>query len=284
MQPIMRSSASECNPAFVPLDLPEADNVEWFERVCGGYEGNDMTMIGLVGGIDPISFRLRVAQSHVRHTFDPSSWSHAFVLDPVDPVQVREGKPPTGEVSGLGEGQPRTIHEVSLAPARGFGFPAPTNALQKGTTETYKDPQRWPNLALIIVPVPSAHILFALEQFQQQRAVLDAVELLVPWLGYVWGAGRAPNPLLDGIGIPSAAVIEVLFNAAGFDLTPNTPSRLSTPEALWQGAKWWHGFPRVDSSSFEDSIPPSGSPPATDRTNYTVGGAWCVRNRLGSAG
>jgi hypothetical protein len=82
----------------------------------------------------------------------------------------------------------------------------------------------------------------ALESFQRQRAVLDGVELIVRWLTYVWGVARAGNPLLDGYGVPSAAMLEIAFGVAGYDLTPGLESRSSCPEAIWQAVKWWHEY------------------------------------------
>jgi hypothetical protein len=72
--------------------------------------------------------------------------------------------------------------------------------------------------------------------------VLDGVDLTLRWLAYVWGVARSGNPLLDGMGIPSAAMLEVVIGAAGFDLTPGLESRSSCPEAIWQAAKWWHEY------------------------------------------
>ena len=72
--------------------------------------------------------------------------------------------------------------------------------------------------------------------------MLDAQDLLLRWLAFIWGVGRTGNPLLDGQGIPSAAMLEVIFGAVGFDLTPGLESRSSCPEAIWQAAKWWHEY------------------------------------------
>jgi hypothetical protein len=71
---------------------------------------------------------------------------------------------------------------------------------------------------------------------------LDAIELIVSWLSFVWGVGKTGNPLLEGIGMPSAAMIETVINAAGFELTPGLASSSSCPEAIWQSAKWWHNY------------------------------------------
>ena len=82
----------------------------------------------------------------------------------------------------------------------------------------------------------------ALERFQMQRAVLDAVDLLVRWIAYAWGVTQTTNPLLENRGMPSAAMLDVVFGAVGFDLTPGLESRASCPEAIWQAAKWWHNY------------------------------------------
>ena len=72
--------------------------------------------------------------------------------------------------------------------------------------------------------------------------MLDGPELILVWLAYVWGVGRSGNPLLDGNGIPSAAMLEVVMGAAGFDLTPGLESRASCPESICQAARWWHSY------------------------------------------
>lgn len=49
-------------------------------------------------------------------------------------------------------------------------------------------------------------------------------------------------PNLVVYGTPSAAFIEALASACGYDLTPGLESRASCPEAIWQAARWWHEF------------------------------------------
>jgi hypothetical protein len=129
-------------------------------------------------------------------------------------------------------------------PAEGFGFPPATNGVQQAVLGRYADPKSFPNIAILYLPasVTPKKLMDTLERFQQQRIVLDAVQLLLAWLGYVWGAGRAGNPLLDGMGIPSAAMLETVTGAEGFDLTPGLESRASCPEAIWQSARWWHDY------------------------------------------
>ena len=193
-----------------------------------------MTHVLLIGGVDDVAFRLRVAQSHLRHDLRPSHWSHAALVDDVDAESDATALP---------------LLEISLDPPDGFGFPAPTNGIQRGTFATYDDPARFPNVAVLSLPVPVAHWRqprgderSTIDLYQAQRAVLDAPDLIVSWLAFVWGVGRAGNPVLDGKGIPAAAMIETVLNSVGFDLSPGIGTRVSCPESFWQAAKWWERY------------------------------------------
>lgn len=199
-------------------------NLDWLARNIGTDEEAAVRLL-LVGGRDLSSFRLRVAQSHLRHDMTPSHWSHVALLGARD--------------SDIGATR---LREISLDPPAGFGEPAPANHLQEAKLSRYRDRRRYPNLAVLRVPVGRETIERAITRYQGQRAVLDGGELVVLWLAYVWGAGRANNPLLDGYGIPSAAMVEVVMATAGYDLTPGLESRASCPEAIWQSAKWWHEY------------------------------------------
>jgi hypothetical protein len=129
-----------------------------------------------------------------------------------------------------------------LEPPGGFKFPTPENGIQEGELSTYGDPKNYPNIAVLNVPASQADVNAALVRFKKQRAVLDGVDLIVRWLAYVWGVGRSGNPLLEGFGIPSTAMLEIVVGAAGFDLTPGLESRSSCPEAISQAAKYWHEY------------------------------------------
>ncbi len=229
---VLRSPADTRSPQVVELRRRDGeDNAAWLRRALSERRvetGPDWSLLLLVGGNDPLSFRLRIAQSHARHDLSPSSWSHvAFV--PRLAATLADS---------------RTL-EVSLAPPRCFGdygFPLPTNGLQEGRLAAYLDADLFPNLALLSVPVPSASVEASLDSLRLQRSLLDVPQLILKWLGYCWGVGVPASPLVDGIGIPSAAMMEAAFAARGFDLTPGLESRSSCPEAIWQAATWWHGF------------------------------------------
>ena len=155
----------------------------------------------------------------------PSSWSHVVLIHPKLLSRV---------------------YEISLEPQGGFHYPVPTNGLQYGKIESYRDRAVYPNIALLGIPsgdkLKWEEIHRTFNQFQKQRTSLDAMELIVRWLAFVWGAGRAGNPLLEGYGIPSSAMLEIIFSALGYDLTPGLESRSSCPEAIWQAVKWWHNY------------------------------------------
>lgn len=221
---ILSSNASAPNKAF--RDMPRKDgedNLVWLRRHMP--TGANQTSVVLVGGTSPTAFRLRVAQSHLRHDLMPSHWSHVMLLS-----RTTRGLPST------------PVYEISLEASPGFGFPPPTNAVQTAELGAYRAPAPYPNIAVLGVPVAQRDVMSALDRFRQQRAVLDAPELLLRWLAFAWGVGRAGNPLLDGQGLPSAAMLETIFGAARFDVSPGLESRASCPEAIWQAAKWWHEY------------------------------------------
>ena len=178
----------------------------------------------LLGGRTRADFLLRVAQGHLRHDMSPSHWSHVVLL------------------GGSGWTKKHSLWEVSLEPPGGFGYPPSDNGVQNSVLDAYDSDYQFPNVAVLRLPVALRELKRALQTYKMQRNTLDTVELILFWLAYVWGVGRPVNPLLDGHGIPSAAMIEILAGAAGFDLTPGLESRASCPEAIWQAARWWYEY------------------------------------------
>lgn len=228
---ILSSKTNQRNPSITELRRQkDEDNLGWLSRGLDRLNvPREGILLVLVGGLDPLSFRLRIAQAHIRHDFSPSHWSHVMLLGPRQVALSKMG-----------------TFEISLTPPRGFGFPAPCNALQQGGLRQYQKADDFPNIALLHLPasqtVSRARITQALKDFKKQRSVLDAQDLLLRWLAFAWGVGRTGNPLLEGYGIPSAAMLEVVLGTAGFDLTPGLESRSSCPEAIWQAAVWWHEY------------------------------------------
>ena len=136
--------------------------------------------IVLIGGKALLDFRLRVAQSHVRHDMKPSHWSHAAL------------------VVGVEEGQDVRLLEVGLAPSGGFGDVPPNNGVQEGILSVYDDAAKYPNIACLSFTCgedAATRIETAVQQLRMERHVLDIPSLIVEWLRFVWGVGDAGNPL-----------------------------------------------------------------------------------------
>jgi hypothetical protein len=228
MLEIRSSPAAAPNPQLVSQPRPRNQmNLAWLQRAVKGRgkKAGSSPLLVLLGGTDPISFRLRVAQSHARHDLTPSPWSHVVLVEPAD-----------GELAGA------VAWEISLDPAGGFGYPPSTNGVQRADLRRYDDPRRFPNIAVLNVPAEWATVSEALHRFMRQRAAMDAVDLVTRWLPYVWGSGRTTNPLLESFGLPSAAMVEMVLGSAGFELSPGIASSSSCPEAIWQAARWWHEY------------------------------------------
>ena len=244
---ILSSTAGDKSTEFKKESRSDGvKNVEWLtQHYCS--QENEVSLL-LLGGTDSYAFRLRVAQSHVRHDMTPSHWSHVGILKPT--CEMSDGCVDSKLV------------EISLQPQGGFGFPASTNGVQECDLGFYDDEVAFPNLALLRVPVAWNAVEKTMKEFKKQRAVLDAKELILHWLAYVWGVGRAANPLLDGHGFPSAAMVETVIGAAGYTLTPGLDSGASCPEAIWQSALWWHKYYQGQS-------------------NRPIAGSWTVEHRLG---
>ena len=211
---VRRSPETQSNPRIREvLARPNETNGQWLARI--GATGG----ILLLGGTSLVDFRIRVAQSHLRHDMSPSLWSLAGIL--------------------------RDARRFESAPLgwRGDISGVPTmNAVQRCRMADYDDPVHYPNIAVLHFTRDMASLLRHAGSVRDHRSALDLPHLMVAWLGFVWGAGRTANPLLAGIGLPSAAFVETAHALAGIDLTPGVSSESSCPEAIWQAAKWWQGY------------------------------------------
>jgi hypothetical protein len=196
----------------VPAQKGESNRKWLADRGCS-------SGIILLGGSSLAHFRLRVAQSHVRGDLLPSYWSLVGVLEDRDTfasVPIDAGADPS-EV-------PRT------------------NGVRSCHLDEYDDPVRFPNIAVLQFTTDARAIFANINRVKSQRSVIDLPTLILPWLGFIWSAGQAGNPLLAGYGLPSAAFVETVYGIAGIELTPGLSSASSCPEAIWAAAKWWHPF------------------------------------------
>lgn len=225
----LRSKSTDRNKLLQPLTRgADEDNVEWGRRAVDQMDTgtpDEWTYVGLLGGRDTLAFRLRVAQSHLRRDMLPSFWSEAIL------VQLR----------GKDLSKAKALHIPLLQPDDGL-LATRTNGVVERPLRDFASPARWPNIALIGLPIPQKQILAKVEAFKHGRSTLDALEHVLRWLAFAWGAARTPNPLTDGVGLPSACMLETAFAAASFDLTPGLESRASCPEAIWVAALHWHDY------------------------------------------
>ncbi len=223
---IRQSNATASNQSLVdtPAKLKEKEtNEQWLKRI-GAADG-----IILLGGSSVAHFRIRYAQSHARSDLTPSYWSLAGIL--------RGGK---------------AFLSVPLD-LRGDASAVPQqNGLQTCSIADYSDPDDFPNIAFIRFTLDDHLIIDYVEKIRRQRSIIDLPTLMLPWLGYIWSVGNSINPLSDGIGLPSAALVETAYGIAGIELTPGMASSASCPEAIWQTAKWWHQFYEADAGAGSD--------------------------------
>lgn len=248
MLQILRSRAPKPNRFFreVPRKAGE-DNVAWLQRAAikAGVR------ILLVGGRSHEAFRIRVAQAHARDDMTPSHWSGAALL--VDPG------------AELGEATTQLLH-VPLEPRAGLSRRLDSNGVEAVDVEAFRSARLYPNVAALCIEANPTLVKDMAAAFKGQRSSTDAIELAIAWLAFVCGVGRVGNPLLEGIGVPSAVFIESVLGAVGFELTPSLPNRSSCPEGIWQAVRWWHAFH-------------AQADPATPGAAIT--GAWCVDEKLG---
>lgn len=226
---IRRSSATSANQA-IKKTTPKRDqgNAKWLaSRVRPG-------AVVLVGGASLEHFRLRVAQSHLRHDLLPSFWSIAGIA----------------ATSSSFFTVPVTIRDASLVPV--------TNGVESVRFSEIDDTTRYPNVAVIHFAEPSAPIVANVRRLMEQRSALDLPSLMLPWLGFIWSAGSRRNPLIEGGAMPSAALVQTAFGMAGIEMTPGLSSGSTCPEAIWQSALWWHDY-------YEKTADVSGARVATDK-------------------
>lgn len=229
MLPQLRSKSKTPNSAFTPLARADnEDNLQWGTRAVGEMQTDGSvawSYVVLLGGSDTMSFRLRVAQSHLRRDMLPSYWSESLFMRLVGP-----------DVS-----KAKVIHVPLLQPPRAL-MATRTNGVVERSLKDFADPIKWPNIAIIALPLPYSSLLEKIDAFKRSRGTLDALEHILKWLAFSWGVARTPNPLNDGVGLPSSCMLETACAAAGFDLTPGLESRASCPEAIWVAARYWHEY------------------------------------------
>lgn len=213
-------------------------NSAWLKRVI---KENKLSQSGilLIGGNSVADFRIRFAQSPLRHDLTPSYWSQVGIM-------VDE----------------ENFYSVPLHWADELSEMPHANGIQLCSVADYNDPVHFPNIAFVQFTNQTEDVLKYADQLKLQRSVIDLPSLVIAWLEYVWAVGQKGNPLDNGQGIPSAVFAEIAYGIGGIELTPGLASSSSCPEAIWQAAKWWSGFyeetSQIKSGSEMQSIVPTG--------------------------
>lgn len=261
MIPMRQSTATSQNTLLIDdLSAPVAltkkgapkgsprGNVAWLRRARRDHGIGDVGDVVLIGGKSVVDFRVRIAQSHARHDLTPSYWSTVGLLASATRMVTVP----------LGSGA-----DPSLIPA--------TNAITTVALSEFDDTNRYPNIAVVRFPGAQTSVLAAADRLRTQRSIADLPALVVAWLAFVWGTGGSPNPLLIGLGLPSAVLVETLFGLVDVELTPGLASASSCPEAIWQSVKWWQDF-------YTQAVAgePDGSTPSPETSPW---GRYRVRDR-----
>jgi len=221
MLPVRKSPDAEANAAFVEDQQRGAEsNLSWIRR----WRADSAAFFGagdviLLGGNSLSDFRIRVAQSHIRHDLTPSYWSLVGIVDANDLVLTAPLWP---------------LLEPDRVPL--------SNGIQAIPLSTFDDPAAWRNIGVVRFPGAQLDPVDCVTRLRGQRSIIDIPTLILPWLGFVWGAGTGGNPLLNGFGVPSAVLVETAYGMAEVELTPGLAASSSCPEAIYQAARWWTGY------------------------------------------
>ena len=223
-----RSKSQKPNPHLDELDRNSGEgNVHWCGRAAKTMvtPKSQWTYVALLGGADTMAFRLRIAQGHLRRDMLPSYWSESILI----------------QTQGQSMESARAIH-VPLAQPDGPKFATRDNGVVSRPLSDFDDTERFPNIALIALPVSQADIMARVRDFSASRGTLDTLEHVLRWLAFAWGVARTGNPLHENYGLPSACMLETVCAAANFDLTPGLEARASCPEAIWSAARHWYDY------------------------------------------
>ena len=94
---------------------------------------------------------------------------------------------------------------VPLAQPEGPTYSPAENGVVSRPLEDFRDAERYPNIALIALPVAQEKIFRHIDAFKRSRSSLDALEQVVRWLAYCWGVDHTPNPLHENYAPPRLA-------------------------------------------------------------------------------
>lgn len=189
----------------------------------------------LLGGVTVDHFRVRVAQSRYRDDLAPSFWSTAgILLESGDVLTVPFDRIPS----------------ASCVPV--------TNGVQHVHIGDFDNVEEFPNIAVLSFTDDLESVVEAGLRVERSRALIDLPTMLITWLSYLWATDDGGNPLRAGIGLPSAAFVETAFASCRVEISPGQRTASSSPEAIWQAARWWSGFYEQAAKNDKSVVRPRG--------------------------
>ncbi|MGH7518290.1 MAG: hypothetical protein ACREOC_12610 [Gemmatimonadales bacterium] len=223
--------------------------------------------IGLLGEYGHLGYGLRRAQAAVRLDRQPSYWSHAFlVATPLSSAASVYRQPRTAP--WLLESAFVPSPAMTMVAFRSGASPRPASEYVEARFRPFLA-HAAPNIAILAIsltPAERAAVRARAIRPDADPTRYDLAALRARWFGYLADPVVQPNPLADGIGVPSAAYVQFAYDAAGVDLSPGALQRNICPEHVWQFARRLYRGAEM--------IAPDGT-----RAARRVVGWFCVRDR-----
>jgi hypothetical protein len=203
------------------------------------FDGGGAGCIGLIGEYGLVGFAIRQAQAVIRVDRTPSYWSHCFL--------VYGGLSVTPAVNRDPE-RAAWVWESTLEPVPPFNHFIERNGVGARRIADYS-PARFdptakhnvPNIAIIAVGLSAAERKAVLDRADDpsvDQLAYDVSSLLGTWYSYITKRAEEPNPLAEGQAVYCSAYTQLAYDAASIDLAPGAHERNTSPEHIWQTAKY----------------------------------------------
>ncbi len=197
--------------------------------------------IGLIGEYGFMGMSIRNAQRILRLDKQPSYWSHVFLFyDEISADAAVNRKPSRSP----------WIWESTLEPSLPFSHFVDRNGVSPRRLSDYDasrfslfEPHCAPNVAVIAFGLSGDDVKKILDRADDpdvDRLRYDLIGLLGVWYDYITNQGAKPNPLASGDAIFCSAYVQLAYEAAAIDLALGAHQRNTTPEHIWQTARWFH--------------------------------------------
>ncbi len=224
--------------------------------------------IGLSGAYGLIGSLIRQAQALIRVDRAPSYWSHSFLF-----YSDLSTEPSTNRDSR----RSAWIWESTLEPATPFNHFIERNGVGArriadytyGRFDLFRE-HCVPNMSVIAIgltPEERQRILDRADDPNVDQLAYDLGALLGTWYAYLTDRAQKPNPLASGNAVYCSAYLQLAYDAVGIDIAPGAHERNTSPEHIWQLARYL-------SSALQVVDPRTGG-----STPRPIRGWYCVRDK-----